>query len=133
MRKAHEQMNDELNRDAIAARLRQSGHAPELRGTALSVQPLAISDDYGAGDAAVGIWGDRSGGSAAFAIGATVEAQLAAASTRAAAQLRSLLPELPPDAAARCGLVEPPVLAAPAVVKPVVAKPVVAKPVVAKY
>ena len=36
-------------------------------------------------------------------------------------------PLLPPDAAARCGLVEPPVLAAPAVVKPVVAKPVVAK------
>jgi hypothetical protein len=65
-----------------------------MRGTALSVQPLAISDDYGAGDAAVGIWGARSG-SAAFAIGATVEAQLAAASTRAAAQLRSLLPELP--------------------------------------
>ena len=40
-------MKDELDRDAIAARLRQSGHAPDLRGTELSVlSTKGVSHDH---------------------------------------------------------------------------------------
>ncbi|MBT3932554.1 MAG: hypothetical protein HOF34_17700, partial [Rhodospirillaceae bacterium] len=40
-------MKDELDRDAIAGRLRQSGHAPALSGTELSVlSTKGVSHDH---------------------------------------------------------------------------------------
>jgi hypothetical protein len=68
-----------------------------VRHTTMSAQPLAVSDDYGAGDASIGLWGARIGESTTPGMAAAVQGQLAAASSRAAAQLGSMMPELPPE------------------------------------